>query len=307
MRDKAEAMVLSSFVADSLALGVHWIYDTTRLAAEYGRVEDLLSPKKNPYHANKEKGGFTHYGDQALVLLESVSACSGFDLLDFSRRWQTLFKDYGGYMDEATKGTLGNFAEGRGPEHSGSPSDDLAGAARISPLFLCCRDNLDQLITAVRSQTAMTHGDPLTVDGAEFFARVAWKTLRGIAPSVAAVEVVKERFSDSQIAEWTEKGLASKSEESVSAIVRFGQSCHTPEAFPGVIHLIAKYEDELTEALIQAVMAGGDNAARGMMVAMVLGAHLGKEQLPVQWVEGLEKATEIKHLMDKIGGVVMRP
>jgi ADP-ribosylglycohydrolase len=64
---------------------------------------------------------------------------------------------------------------------------------------------------------------------------------------------------------------------------------------------------DFTEALIQAVMAGGDNAARGMVGAMVLSAHLGREQLPVQWVEGLEKATEIKHLMDKIGGVVMRP
>lgn len=300
MRDIAEAMVQCSFVADSLALGVHWIYDTTHLATEYGRVEDLLSPKKNPYHANREKGGFTHYGDQALVLLESISACKGFDLLDFSRRWQTLFKGYDGYLDEATKGTLENFEKGRGPEHSGSISDDLAGAGRISPLFLCCRDNLDQLIAAVRSQTEMTHGDPVTVDSAEFFARVAWKTLRGIAPSVAVVEVVEERFSDSLIAEWTEKGLASKSEESVSTIVRFGQSCHTSEAFPGVIHLITKYEDELTEALIQAVMAGGDNAARGMMVGMVLGAHLGKEQLPVQWIEGLEKTSEIRHLMDKI-------
>jgi ADP-ribosylglycohydrolase len=301
MRDKAEAMVQCSFAADSLALGVHWIYDTTQLAAEHGRVEDFMSPKKNPYHANKEKGGFTHYGDQALVLLRSVSACNGFDLLDFSRRWQTLFKDYDGYLDQATKGTLENFAMGKGPEHSCSLSNDLAGAARISPLFLCCRDNLDQLITAARSQTEMTHGDPLTVDSAEFFARVAWKTLRGIAPSVAVVEVVEERFSDSLIAEWTGKGLASRSEESVSAILRFGQSCHTPEAFPGVIHLIAKYEDALTEALIQAVMAGGDNAARGMMVGMVLGAHLGKEKLPVQWVEGLEKASEIRHLMDKIG------
>jgi len=51
-------------------------------------------------------------------------------------------------------------------------------------------------------------------------------------------------------------------------------------------------------------MAGGDNAARGIMVGMVLGAHLGKEQLPVQWVEGLEKASEIRQLMDKIGKVL---
>ena len=301
MRDKAESMVLSTFVADSLAMGVHWIYDTAGLAAEYGRVEDLLSPQKNPYHGTKEKGDFTHYGDQALVLLESVAACKGFDLLDFSGRWQRFFKNYNGYMDSATQGTLKNISLGRGPENAGSPSEDLAGASRISPLLLCYPDDLDKVISASRYQTQMTHADPLTVDSAEFFARLIWKTLRGTAPSKGALEVVEERFSDSRIAQWTKKGLQSKSEDSVSVIARFGQSCHSPEAFPGVIHLIAKYENDLSEALIQAVMAGGDNAGRGMMVGMVLGAHLGMEKLPSKWVEGLTKSSEIKRLISQIG------
>jgi ADP-ribosylglycohydrolase len=89
--------------------------------------------------------------------------------------------------------------------------------------------------------------------------------------------------------------------ESVPAIGSFGQSCHTPVAFPGVIHLIAKYEKDLKEALVQAVMAGGDNAARGLAVGMILGAHLGEQHLPEEWVKDLRKGGEIKNLLHQIG------
>jgi hypothetical protein len=83
-------MVLASFIADSLALGVHWIYDASKIANEYGRVETFIKPKEDSYHPTKDKGEFTHYGDQQLVLLESVAAKNGFDLNDFSDRWQRL-------------------------------------------------------------------------------------------------------------------------------------------------------------------------------------------------------------------------
>jgi ADP-ribosylglycohydrolase len=67
-----------------------------------------------------------------------------------------------------------------------------------------------------------------------------------------------------------------------------------------VIHLIAKYENDLKEALIQSVMAGGDSAARGMIVGMVLGAYLGPESLPQEWVTQLRKEGEILKLLDKV-------
>ena len=46
MRDKAEAMVLASFAADCLALGVHWIYDAQQISNQYGRVEKFLKPRE---------------------------------------------------------------------------------------------------------------------------------------------------------------------------------------------------------------------------------------------------------------------
>ncbi|HVN71040.1 MAG TPA: ADP-ribosylglycohydrolase family protein [Desulfomonilia bacterium] len=56
----------------------------------------------------------------------------------------------------------------------------------------------------------------------------------------------------------------------------------------------------MREALIQNVMAGGDSAARGMAVGMVLGAHLGVEAIPQEWIEGLKKREEIEELLYKI-------
>ncbi len=49
MQDKAKAMVLASFVADSLALGVHWIYDTAVIDNDFGRVESIRQPKENSF------------------------------------------------------------------------------------------------------------------------------------------------------------------------------------------------------------------------------------------------------------------
>ena len=70
--------------------------------------------------------------------------------------------------------------------------------------------------------------------------------------------------------------------------------------FPGVVHLIVKYENNLEEALIQSVMAGGDSAARGMLVGMVLGAHLGPESIPRKWLSKLVRRKEIDTLLDQI-------
>jgi ADP-ribosylglycohydrolase len=300
MDDKGKAMVIASFAADSLALGVHWIYDTESIVKLFGRVESFLKPGSHSYHATKEKGEFTHYGDQAFVLLESLAEEKGFDLSAFSMRWRALFDNYEGYVDYATRVTLSNYDSGSSYQDPGSPSDDLAGAARIAPLVYACRNDIDRIVKSVRAQTRMTHDNPLTVDAAEFFARVAWQTLQGSRPTEAMQEISEEHFIRSPLSGWVREGFESRTKKSVFAISKFGQSCHTEEAFPGVVHFITKYENDLREALIQSVMAGGDNAARGMIVGMVLGAYLGMESLPRLWIDGLKKKDNILKLIEDL-------
>lgn len=294
-------MVFGSFIGDSLALGAHWIYSTERIVREFGRIENFLQPTNTSYHKTKNKGELTNYGDQAFVLLESLASSKRFNLNDFSARWQDLFSGYRGYMDQATRGALQNFALGKGPLESGSLSNDLGGAVRISPLVYCLKDDLDGLVDASRLQAAMTHGNALTIEACEFFARVCFQVLRGSSPVDAIWHTSGEHFADTRISGWVKDGFSSKAKDSVKIIAEFGQNGHVNESFPGVIHLIMKYENNFQEALIQSVMAGGDSASRALAVGMVLGAHGGMEAIPKSWIDELKKSVEIKKLLERIG------
>ena len=300
MNDNANAMILASFAADALALGVHWIYNTNVIDKKWGRVEEYIKPERPTYHPTKDLGELTHYGDQTLLLLKSIADCSGFDLNDFANRWQEFFKYFEGYFDGATKATLENFATDKGPADAGSNSDDLAGASRIAPLAFCYRNNLKKFTTAARTQTALTHNNRYVIEAAEFFGRVVWQVLRGETPTAGIKQALKDGFERDPFQKWVREGLDSVESDTRQAMLDLGQMCEIEAAFPCVVHLIAKYEDNLKEGLIENVMAGGESAGRGLIVGMVLGAHQGIDAIPEKWLSELKSYQEIVGLMDRI-------
>jgi len=297
MREKPKAMVFASFAADALALGVHWIYNTNVIDKKFGRVETYLKPERPTYHPTKARGEFTHYGDQTMILLESVSTCAGFDLDDFSQRWQSLFDNYNGYFDNATKRTLENLKSGKLPSAAGSDSDDLAGASRIAPLLYVYREDLEKLTASAGAQTAFTHNNSLVIESAKFFATVTYHVLQGASPVSAIALVKRDEFNSGPFSDWIAAGLGSVGKETRQAILDFGQMCETAAAFPGVIHLIAKYENDLKQALIENAMAGGDSAGRGLIVGMVLGAYLGMDAIPQKWLTDMKAYRQIADLL----------
>ena len=76
--------------------------------------------------------------------------------------------------------------------------------------------------------------------------------------------------------------------------------CDTAAALPGVIHLSTTYENDLETALVENVMAGGDSAARGMAIGMILGAHLGNEAIPANWLRDMKSTDRITELLAAI-------
>jgi len=300
MKERPKAMVLASLAADSLALGVHWIYNTHVIDKKFGRVENFIKPERPTYHPTKDRGAFTHYGDQTLILLESVAECQGFNLSDFSERWLKLFENYAGYVDGATKGTLENLTAGKSPSESGSGSDDLAGASRIASLVYCYRNDLQKLIASAKAQTAFTHNNSQVIESAAFFATVAHQILAAASPREAIAQAEKDADLSDPFKAWIRLGLKSADRNTRQTILDFGQMCETAAAFPAVIHLIAKYENDLKAALVENVMAGGDSAGRGLLVGLVLGAHLGMEAIPPQWLEDMQAYSQIVDMLATI-------
>jgi ADP-ribosylglycohydrolase len=300
MTDKAKAMVLASFAADALALGVHWIYNTNVIDKKWGRVEEYIMPERPTFHPTKKLGEFTHYGDQTLVLMRSVAASSGFDVSNFADQWQQFFRSYEGYFDGATKATIENIKAGNAPTESGSASDDFAGAARVAPLVYRYRDDLTRLSDSAGAQARVTHNHQEVIDSAAFFAGVAVNVLAGRRPADAVQLTLAEQFDRAPYSKWVADGIQSVEKDTRQAMKDLGQMCEIQAAFPCVIHLIAKYEDNLKEGLIENAMAGGDSAARGLTVGMVLGAHLGIDAIPPKWLSDLKAYPEIVDLMDQI-------
>jgi ADP-ribosylglycohydrolase len=135
---------------------------------------------------------------------------------------------------------------------------------------------------------------------AEFFSRLACRVLQGVRPIEAMQQETAENAIAEPISGWMRDGMASRSEDTRSAIRRFGQMCGISAAFPATIHLIAAYEDRLEEGLIQNVMAGGDSAGRGLLAGLVLGAWGGRAAIPDRWLSGLAAADEINALLAQV-------
>jgi ADP-ribosylglycohydrolase len=303
MQENRFAAVWAAFAADALALGAHWVYDPDQIQSTHGRVEQFVSPGPGSFHTRRQAGEFTHYGDQMRILLASLAETGDFDAEDFGRRWRKTMSAYDGYMDKATKTTLANLDAGQTGPDAASASADLGGPARMAPLALRHPDDSDALAAAARAQTALTHGSPDALTAAEFLARTTVAVLGGTEPVPAMRQVAAmDPFQATRLPDWVELGVAAADQDGISAIGHFGRACETVMVFPGAVQLIARHPQNLREALIQSVMAGGDSASRGMMVGLILGAHLGVTAIPPEWIEGLAQREAIEADIRKLAG-----
>ena len=296
LRERYAGLLEAALAADSLALAPHWIYDQDELEEKFGRVTELLEPAPGSYHAGTPRGGQTHYGEQVLVLMESLEATGGaFVMEDFARRWREMWRTSKAYRDHATKDTLAHLEAGQGLTQAGSDSTELGGPARIGPLLLALRDEeTPTIVGAVRAQTALTHNSPIALDTAELLARTVLLLGRGVSiPTALRTTTADVDYRALPAVEYLWKAEAVADIPLAEAIEQLGQSCPLEKALPAVFAILLRHGDDLETALVENVMAGGDSAARGLALGMVLGAANGRRAVPVRWLEPLQARDKI--------------
>ena len=147
---------------------------------------------------------------------------------------------------------------GVSPERSGvfSAGNGPAMRAPIIGLF-CAHDQTDARLNAlIRVSTRITHTNPKAEEGA-----------REIAKATIALP--------SSHSSWEEGSR----EEGIS-----GYIVHTVDA---VLAMVASHPDDIRAAVIATVALGGDTDTVAAIVGGVLGARLGAEAVPQDWLRGI--------------------
>lgn len=289
MNNKLRGMLLGSLVGDAFALGAHWIYDIKEIENAFGVVEEIVEPLKGSYHVNKVKGDLTHYGDQTMILMNYMSEAKTYDQEGFKVFWLEAMKTFKGYEDHAIKESIKILKDESAL--TGSSSNELGGAARMAPLIYKYSQNKEKLLLYIMKETSLTHTDSVLLNMTQVIVGITLKILEG--ESMEASISHGQSKASKPVADLMEKALERIEDEPKEVITDFGQSCASKNAFPIVIYLLAKYPNDYKEALIQNVMGGGDSAARGMILGMILGAHNGEEAIPKTWLEAMNVYSEI--------------
>jgi ADP-ribosylglycohydrolase len=296
-------IVFTSFIGDALALGPHWVYDQQELRRKFGHIIAYMTPA-TAYHAGKTAGDLTHYGDQARLLLCSLATEKRFDLPHFAVCWRKFWESpqITSYRDGATKTTLSHLESGQSPDSAASSSADLGGAARCAPLFLLKWENDEALFAATRSLTSFTHGNPAVIEAAEFFVRVTLAVQRGSSIPQALENISSLPHWKAIPPAWLEaaKKSAASDVKDADALRTHGLTCHVPDAFIATCHLLLRHPKSPATGLIENINAGGDSAARGMMLGMVYGAAFPVSALPSHWMDDLHARQEISTLIDSL-------
>jgi len=288
---KIRGMVLGAFLGDALALGPHWIYNIEDIKKEFGTITGLTAPSTN-YHSGKNKGDFTHYGDQALMLFQFLKVNAEIEKSSFYEQYLNYMHAYTGYKDHATRETIENL------EHhvnEGSHSSELGGFTRFPGLIYMNQKEKDKGIEQLVLQTRLTHNSDVLIERVVFITKLIYMILKGTKPS-DGINSLKQT-SKKLIYDDIEKAVSLLNYPTGQAIKQLGQSCDSDYAFPAVIYMVLKYEDHFEEALIENVMAGGDSAARGMVIGGILGAYHGDECLPIGWLASMNHLKDIENLM----------
>jgi ADP-ribosylglycohydrolase len=288
---KLRGMVLGSFVADAISLGPHWIYSTEDIQAQFAPINGLTSPGTT-YHVGKEKGDFTHYGDQTLMLFQYMKLNKRIDKESFYKCFKEYMGTYKGYIDHATKETLKNLESDM---LTGSHSSELGGFARSAPVIYMYQTEKNSGISEAVLQTQLTHNQPVLLERSEFLSKLIYKALKGEAPSDAIINLKKT--VSKTILDDIEFARNMLPYDTTYAMKQIGQSCDSDYAFPAVLYFVMKYEDDFERALIENCYAGGDSAARGMVIGAILGAHLGEEKIPINWLASMNHLKDIENLL----------
>jgi len=306
-------MVWGALVGDAAALGAHWIYNLEDLRAKFPEgIGGFEAPAKGHYHDGKRPGDFTHYGDAALILLESLAEMGRLDVADFGERFLKTMAPgaYGGYIDAATRGTVEayrDWRESRPDEpfdyQQGADDDQMATITSLPPL-LALYGRSDGLSERVEELCRARQNNARAIAYCQAHAEILRELLDG-TDLHSALHRVEERVAKmprfgSELRRRFSDAFARKSLSVERATGELGQSCPLLCSFPSALVAAIREPEDYRSCILSVIRAGGDSAGRAAVAGAWLGASLGLGGVPAEWRERLAAAGRIERAVEQL-------
>ena len=295
---RANGVLLGLACGDALGRPVEF-KPPHRIAEEHGRVTEMLA---NGTH-RQPAGTITDDTELALRNARSLDKEGKFEppaVVDGFVEWYDSDPfDIGG-LTAATLRRLasgGDWSEIGIEEWKHLPEGRNAGngsVMRYAPYGVVFHSNMDDLVTASRVSSAITHADP----------RCQWScvvlnvTIAGLLsgdddPLGTALDLAEDGPAEVQeVVASIQKVLSGDIDPDTVDLKNSGYVVTTLQA--GLYHGLAAETAE--EAIIDAVMMGGDTDTIAAVAGAVAGARFGREALPDRWLNEITETPELTEL-----------
>ena len=311
--DRLRGMIWGQLVGDAAALGSHWIYNLSELKVAYPNgIHGFEIPKEGHYHEGNSPGDFTHYGDAAVILLQSVASCGCFNAIHFGSLFTETMSlgKYPGYIDHATRGTIENKHnfENLHPDKAfefqhGADDDQLATASSLAPVVAVHFED-SSLLEIVESATRVRQNNNRAVAYMQTHARILLELLGGrdVHSALHRVEemVAKDTIFGGELKRKINSAFSYSTKSIIDATLELGQSCPLISSFPSSLQSFIKQNESYEHCILSILRAGGDNAGRASITGAWLGAYLGINGIPALWRGQLKDVERIHDWVETI-------
>ncbi len=294
------AAIMGGLIADSAALGLHWLYDAGRIA-QIEKSDGLVFLKANAdyyadtsgyfVHGHKPVGDSSGYGELCLLMLKHLAQHKKFDRVAYQTEYRAHFGPGGafvGFIDTATRLTLRTLlplTPEEFEEQSGADDDQFAALAMLPALVASHQQSQSDLLPLVEKVVRITNHNDVAVAAAKYTATVLFDVIHN-KPMLQALHDALPLAGD-ELIPLLEQALAVKHFDSVAIAEKFGLACHVTQGLPVIVH-IAQHAKDYREAIEANIRAGGDNCGRSIMLGAIVAASTAKKEpatgIPLGWL-----------------------
>jgi len=300
------AAILGALIADSASLGLHWLYDSKRIA-QIEKIKGLvfLQPNANDYaetkgyfaHGNKTAGDSSAYGELCLLMLRHLAQHGQFNRIEYQTEYRNHFGpggSYTGYIDSPTRQTLQTLLQLKPeefPEISGADDDQFAALATIPVVVAVHTGSQEALSTKIEQVVRLTNHNDTAVAAAQYAASVLFAVLNG--KSIPQALATALPYAGEKLAPLVEEALHTRTLDSEAIAKRFGTACHVLEGMPIIVH-IAQHAANYRTAIKENIRIGGDSCGRAIMLGAITAAYTSQQSeqsssIPLEWIARYRK------------------